>query len=98
MLDYSVFELYVVAVYFTMQTLTTVGYGDISISSSQERFIVIILQFLGIIFFSFASGSLTNIIVNYDSSSTANKHETMILNKILKDYHIPIDLYIQILN
>jgi hypothetical protein len=43
-----------------------VGYGDISISSSTERAIIIIFQFLGIIFFSFAAGTLTNIIANYE--------------------------------
>jgi hypothetical protein len=66
-----------------MQTLTTVGYGDVSLGSSTERFFVILLQFVGIILFSFASGSLTTIIANYDSENAKNREKTDILNKIL---------------
>lgn len=58
----EILELYAASMYFTMQTLTTVGYGDISMATTGERFMCIILQFIGVIFFSFASGSLTNII------------------------------------
>lgn len=38
----TITHLYVVALYFTMQTLTTVGYGDISIVSSSEKIICVI--------------------------------------------------------
>ena len=61
-------ELYAASVYFTMQTLTTVGYGDIVIVRIGERMLCILLQFIGVIFFSFASGSLTNIISNMDNN------------------------------
>jgi hypothetical protein len=81
--ELPMFELYTVALYFTMQTLTTVGYGDVSLDSSTERFFVILLQFIGIILFSFASGSLTTIIANYDSENAKNREKTDILNKIL---------------
>lgn len=64
--------MYAASAYFTMQTLTTVGYGDIVISNIAERFMAFILQFIGIIFFSFASGSLTNIITNADKSNNRN--------------------------
>ena len=36
-------ELYYTSVYFTMQTLTTVGYGDIKLASANERIICIVL-------------------------------------------------------
>jgi len=36
-------ELYAASAYFTMQTLTTVGYGDIIIVTTEERLICIIL-------------------------------------------------------
>jgi hypothetical protein len=66
-----------------MQTLTTVGYGDIKIVSDNERAIVIFLQFVGVIFFSFASGSLTNIIKNHESYIENNHKKINILNKLL---------------
>lgn len=59
-----------------------------------ERFLCILLQFIGVIFFSFASGSLTNIITNNDREMNNNQEKTEILNKILQNYKIPSDLYI----
>lgn len=89
-------ELYATSVYFTMQTLTTVGYGDILLATTVERLLCIFLQFIGVIFFSFASGSLTKIIANYDITNSHNQAKTNILNRILKDYHIPPKLYTQL--
>lgn len=40
--DDDMMQLYVVSLYFTMQTLTTVGYGDINIVTSSEKIICII--------------------------------------------------------
>jgi hypothetical protein len=91
--DMTMGEIYAISVYFTMQTLTTVGYGDISIASSSEQFMCIVLQFIGVIFFSFASGSLTTIIANYDQTNAQNSEKINLLNKILKEYHITPKLY-----
>lgn len=70
--DFSMFDKYAVSAYFVMQTITTVGYGDISIITTGERSICIVLELVGVIFFSFASGSLTSIIANYDNADTKN--------------------------
>lgn len=68
--------LYSTSAYFTMQTLATVGYGDIQIGTSNERILCILLQFIGVIFFSFAAGSLTTIIANSDESNSQNQERT----------------------
>ena len=52
---------------------------------------------MGVIFFSFASGSLTNIISNYDSMNSKNQEKNDVLNKIFREYRIPTDLYIQLI-
>jgi len=57
----------------------------------------IILQFIGVIFFSFASGSLTTIIANYDQTNAHNSEKINLLNKILKEYHITPKLYGQLM-
>jgi hypothetical protein len=51
------------------------------------------MQFIGIILFSFTSGTLTTIIANYDTESAKNRYKIDILNKILDQYHIPSELY-----
>ena len=63
----SIFDLYVTSYYFTVTTITTVGYGDISGNSSLERVICFFLHLIGVLTYSFASGSLTSIIANYDT-------------------------------
>lgn len=59
-------ELYVTSFYFTTTTVLTVGYGDISAESVSEKILCIILMIIGVISFSFATGSLSSIISNYD--------------------------------
>jgi len=78
----AMMDLYAASVYFTMQTLTTVGYGDIEIVRVDERILVIFLQFIGVIFFSFAAGSLTTIIATFDKTNTTNSKKHEVLNKI----------------
>lgn len=65
--DLNMIELYVTSFYFAMTTITTVGYGDIRGNSTTERLICIFLHLIGVLSYSFASGSLTSIISNYDS-------------------------------
>lgn len=55
-------NLYLTSVYFTITTITTVGFGDISGTNSLERIFCIFTMVAGVIAFSFASGSLASII------------------------------------
>lgn len=52
--DISDSEKYLTAFYFTITTITTVGYGDISAGTSAEKIGAIFLMILGVISFSFA--------------------------------------------
>jgi len=55
-------EKYLTSVYFTVTTITTVGYGDVSISTKMEKIFCIMIMLIGVIAFSFASGSLASIL------------------------------------
>ena len=55
-------EIYMTAVYFTVTTITTVGYGDMSASTFLEQIFCVIIMIIGVIAFSMASGALTNYI------------------------------------
>ena len=57
-------ELYLTSFYFTVTTIVTVGYGDITPISMGEKIICIILMVMGVIAFSFTTGSLASIIQN----------------------------------
>ena len=60
--EVSAYEQYLISFYFTITTITTVGYGDISIGTWSERITCILLMIAGVSAFSFASGALASII------------------------------------
>lgn len=62
-------DQYLTSIYWTVTTITTVGYGDVSISTNLERVFCIALMVLGVVAFGLLSGSLTNILSNYDVSN-----------------------------
>lgn len=64
-------EQYLTSFYFTITTITTVGYGDISGGTMVEKIGAIILMLLGVISFSVASASLYSIFDSYDKGEAA---------------------------
>ena len=64
--EFEIADRCLVSLYFTITTITTVGYGDISATSSTERVFCIFIMLMGVIGFSFATGALSSIIQNYD--------------------------------
>lgn len=60
--NYNEFDFYTLSFYWTITTITTVGYGDISATSTAERWFCSLVMVIGVISFSFANGSLGLII------------------------------------
>lgn len=89
-------DLYAIAVYWAIQTITTVGYGDISSKNTTERLFCGLMMVVGVVAFSFANGSLTSIIQNYDVQNADYNSKLETLNKIYQDYKLPLDLFIRI--
>jgi len=69
-------KMYFISLYFVMQTITTVGYGDVSPTNTKERIFIVILMLIGVISFSFISGSLSSIIQSYDDQVSAERERT----------------------
>ena len=69
------FELYITAFYFTVTTLVTVGYGDITPYSVEEKALCIFLMLIGIVSFSFTTGTLASIITSIDSQEAHLKEK-----------------------
>ena len=86
-------ELYITAFYFTVTTLVTVGYGDITAISLQDKLLCILLMLIGVLSFSFATGALSSIISNYDSTEAKLKEKISTLNSIQSEYKIELSLY-----
>lgn len=88
---------YVTAVYFIIQTVATVGYGDISIKTSAELWFAIIVLFLGLLINGTTIGILVGLLSQEDASTTRqdNLRETV---AVLQYFKIPWQLQVEILN
>ncbi|EAR82348.1 cation channel family protein (macronuclear) [Tetrahymena thermophila SB210] len=54
----------VICCYFVMTTITTVGYGDYTPQSNNEKIVGIIIMILGIAFFSYIMGNFTDVLTS----------------------------------
>ena len=61
--------LYTMAIYWSLYTLTTVGFGDIQFSTMTERIFAILWMIVGVAFYSYAIGNMTSMITSIDSKN-----------------------------
>ena len=90
-------ELYMTSFYFTVTTIVTVGYGDITPVSIIEKVLCVFIMVTGVIGFSFVTGALTSIIQNEDSSMTKLKQQFQVLQEIKDEYNIGNKLHTALL-
>jgi hypothetical protein len=86
-------ELYIVSFYFTVTTIVTVGYGDITPKNSGERIICVLLMLIGVISFSIGTGILSSIIANYDTALAKLEEKMSTLQEMRTEYQLGTDLY-----
>lgn len=79
LIDSSNFTLYITAMYWAFQTLTTVGYGDVNGYTTSERVYSLAWMVFGVAFYSFTIGNLQSIISTLDvkASEFAAKMNTL---------------------
>lgn len=68
--DYS---RYFISLYFIVQTVTTVGYGDVNPTSRVERIFVVVTMLIGVFTFSFVSGGLASLLQAIDDQSSSDQ-------------------------
>ena len=80
--------------------MTTVGYGDISGTNTGERIVCMILMIMGVLFFTYTSGMITNIITNEEEENKIYQEKKMHLNNLYKKHgkNMRSELYIELLH
>jgi hypothetical protein len=88
----SNYDRYIRAFYWTITTLTTIGYGDITPATSGQTFYVILIEILGAGMYGLVIGNIANLIANIDVAKTQYKEKLDKINTFLKYRNIPVDM------
>ena len=97
--DFSYVKLYIISVYYLIQTMTTVGYGDVSSDSFIEINFRIILLAVGIICYSWIISNISNGINKQSYSSMNFSNDLFLLEKIRREHReLPFKVYSDIKN
>ncbi len=79
--------------YFTLATITTVGFGDINAFTMSEKIMAVFLMLLGVFSFSFSISSLSTMLSSLDTRNALYNEKLSTLNKIKREYKIGYDFY-----
>jgi hypothetical protein len=87
------FELYIASLYWTLTTVTTVGYGDISAGTLLEKVFGLIIMTCGVFMYSYAIGALSSIVSVFDIKNREMNAKLSILASIKKEYGLKQEIY-----
>ena len=91
-------ELYLIAIYYTITTLTTVGYGDISCISPNEKIFGLFMEVIGICAYSWALTEISNYIKVLNDKTEELSKKIQILDDIKLNYpYLTEELYDRII-
>lgn len=84
---------YLNSFYWAFQTVTTVGYGDFSISTTLEYIFAIFWMIVGVSIYTITIGSVTNIIQNFDKKAAILSSKLNTLSDYSMRYKLPDTTY-----
>lgn len=96
--DLTPWENYLRAVYWTITTLTTIGYGDITPSTNPQIAFTIVIQITGVGMYGFIVGNISNLIANLDIAKAQFRDQMEKINTFMKYRNIPVELQNKINN
>jgi len=87
---------YLASIYWALQTLTTVGFGDINAVTITEKIITIFWMIFGVGFYSFTIGNLSQIIASIDIRAEMLNQKLNTLLEFSKRTNMPQSLHTKI--
>lgn len=74
---------YIISLYWTWSTLTTLGYGDITAGTNAERICTMFCMLLGVSFYSFITASMSSFLERMDAASQRRRDQQEELEQYL---------------
>lgn len=87
---------YLFAVDWALQTLTTVGYGDINARQQDERVLALLWMIAGVGFYSFTIGNLASIIRAVDFRAARLQDKLTIISEFVRRSNLPQEVEMRI--
>lgn len=88
----SLYDKYVASWYFSVMTMSTIGYGDISPVTSAERIVCSLMMLIGAGIYAYVVGSITTTVSNMEAGSRRYQELMDMLNQFLDMNDISEDL------
>lgn len=83
---------YISALYWSISTLMTVGYGDITAYTTVEKVICMLWMMVGVGFYSFTIGTLSSVLSSIDAKSSMLNTKLLYIKLFAKDTKLPDSL------
>ncbi|CDW91576.1 cation channel family protein [Stylonychia lemnae] len=96
LIDEEPSTLYLECLYWSLQTVATVGFGDFGARTVSELFLCIVWMIFGVGFYSFVIGNLTSIIANENANSENLYNKLKALEEFAKKTNLPEELHFKI--
>eukprot|EP00620_Florenciella_sp_RCC1587_P014283 CAMPEP_0182559924 /NCGR_PEP_ID=MMETSP1324-20130603/2854_1 /TAXON_ID=236786 /ORGANISM="Florenciella sp., Strain RCC1587" /LENGTH=711 /DNA_ID=CAMNT_0024772241 /DNA_START=364 /DNA_END=2500 /DNA_ORIENTATION=+ len=94
----SISQKYVASIHWSIMTLTTIGYGDISPGNMSEMLYVILAMLIGAAFFSFVVGTCCSLVEGLDALSIQFQEQLDSINDYMEVCRMPLDMRRRIRN
>lgn len=85
----SVWSQYLTSIYWTVTTVVTVGYGDISAGTNKEMIMAIAWMVIGVGFYSFTIGSLASFLTTVDGREAVLSAKLAAIQEFANETEIP---------
>ena len=85
-------SLYITAIYWSIMTLTSIGYGDVSPGNDVERLLASVLMIVSATTWAYVIGTAAGIAATLDPNTVAFRTNMDALNHFMKDRKLPTDM------
>lgn len=82
-------DAYVRSIYWTITTLASVGYGDITPTNNPQRVFAMVVMLLGLGIYGYVIGNVASLLANIDVAKAAHRHRVEHVVVFMKNRAIP---------